>query len=174
MTTANYDRTARVVESGHVPLRALRPLSLRHPWAIVWTMTLFAVWLCGNIYFPLTTTADAIVLAGVLAFSVRRYLRCRGSFMARGSPCHCPGPRPASYKSTDGLTIAVRAFPLNIPFSYLYFSQISGYHRPPGKACGNKFVSPSSKANVTDRRHDSLPRVPAPALPDHHRHDRRV
>ena len=37
---------------------------------IVWTITLFAIWLCGDLYFPLTTTANEIVLAGVLAFSL--------------------------------------------------------------------------------------------------------
>jgi hypothetical protein len=37
---------------------------------IVWTITLFAIWLCGDLYFPLTTRANEIVLAGVLAFSL--------------------------------------------------------------------------------------------------------
>ena len=37
---------------------------------IVWTITLFAIWLCGDIYFPLTTTANEIVLTGVLSFSL--------------------------------------------------------------------------------------------------------
>ena len=36
----------------------------------VWTLTLLAVWLSGDIYYPLTSTADEIVLAGVVAFSV--------------------------------------------------------------------------------------------------------
>ena len=37
--------------------------------AIIWAITLFAVWLSGDIYFPLTITASEIVLTGVLAFS---------------------------------------------------------------------------------------------------------
>src|SRR5271170_3333081 len=37
---------------------------------IVWTITLLAVWLCGDIYFPLTTKANEIVFIGVLAFSI--------------------------------------------------------------------------------------------------------
>ena len=37
---------------------------------IVWTITLFAIWLCGDRYYPLTTPANEIVLAGVLAFSL--------------------------------------------------------------------------------------------------------
>ena len=37
---------------------------------IVWTITLFAIWLCGDVYFPLTSMANEIVLAGVLAFSL--------------------------------------------------------------------------------------------------------
>ncbi len=38
--------------------------------AVVWTITLFTIWLCGDIYYPLTTTANQIVLVGVLAFSL--------------------------------------------------------------------------------------------------------
>ena len=36
---------------------------------IVWTVTLFAIWLSGDAYFPLTTMANEIVLAGVFSFS---------------------------------------------------------------------------------------------------------
>jgi hypothetical protein len=38
--------------------------------AMVWTITLLVIWLSGDMYFPLTGVADAIVLAGVLAFSL--------------------------------------------------------------------------------------------------------
>src|SRR5258708_39777804 len=36
----------------------------------VWTGTLLILWLCGNLYFPLTMEPEAIVLTGVLAFSL--------------------------------------------------------------------------------------------------------
>ena len=48
--------------------------------AIVWTITLFAIWLCGDMYFPLTNTANEIVLAGVLAFSLGGICARRGPF----------------------------------------------------------------------------------------------
>src|ERR1700761_8257086 len=37
---------------------------------LVWTATLLAIWLCGDFYYPLTRKAHAIVLVGVLAFSL--------------------------------------------------------------------------------------------------------
>src|ERR1700689_4615838 len=46
---------------------------------IVWTVTLLAVWLCGDIYFPLTTMANKIVLPGVFSFSL-------GGFAAVAAP----------------------------------------------------------------------------------------
>src|ERR1700760_186568 len=38
--------------------------------AMVWTFTLLVIWLCGDIYYPLTTVANEIVLVGVGAFSL--------------------------------------------------------------------------------------------------------
>src|ERR1700736_6698634 len=49
--------------------------------AIVWTITLLAIWICGDNYYPLTNTANQIVLAGVLAFSV-------GGICALAAPFH--------------------------------------------------------------------------------------
>ena len=62
---------------------------------IVWTITLFAIWLCGDVYFPLTTTANEIVLAGVLSFSAGRNLRRRSSLMERAITDR--GPSHAAY-----------------------------------------------------------------------------
>ena len=45
--------------------------------AVVWTVTLLAIWLCGGIYYPLTTTASQVVLAGVFAFSLGAFARWR-------------------------------------------------------------------------------------------------
>jgi oligosaccharide repeat unit polymerase len=38
--------------------------------SLVWTVTLFTIWLCGDHYYPLTYKANAIVLTGVLCFSL--------------------------------------------------------------------------------------------------------
>jgi hypothetical protein len=90
---------------------------------IVWTITLFAVWLCGDLYYPLTTTANLIVLAGVLSFSL-------GGICAVVVPLRAG--RTLSAVSTERrtqvdrwLTIAGLLLVLNIPFSYLYFRQLS-------------------------------------------------
>ncbi len=68
--------------------------------AAVWTITLLAIWFCGDVYYPLTTTANQIVLAGVLAFSL-------GGICAVAVPvrrgAHLPrSPPGAVYRSTDG------------------------------------------------------------------------
>jgi oligosaccharide repeat unit polymerase len=90
---------------------------------IVWTTTLLAVWLCRSIYFPLTTTADAIVLTGVLAFSL-------GGIAAVAAPLW-RGRRLNAVTATRRMQIdrwlnaAVIVFVLNIPMSYLYFRQLS-------------------------------------------------
>src|SRR5277367_6827052 len=90
---------------------------------IVWTITLFAIWLCGDIYFPLTSTANEIVLAGVLAFSA-------GGICAvvvplwRGRTLTAVQAR-RRMQVDRWLTAAGILFLLNIPCSYLYFKQLS-------------------------------------------------
>jgi oligosaccharide repeat unit polymerase len=90
---------------------------------IVWTATLFAIWVCGDLYFPLTVTAYEIVLAAVLAFSL-------GGICAVLIPLW-PGRTLTAVSSRRrtqidrGLTLAGIFVLLNIPLSYLYFQQLS-------------------------------------------------
>jgi oligosaccharide repeat unit polymerase len=114
--------------------------------AMVWTVTLFALWLCGDIYFPLTTTADEIVLAGVLAFSV-------GGVCAVSAPMGRGGSLDAvtalrRVQVDQWLSAAVIVFLLNIPFSYLYFKRISATIAPRESAWRQLRIA-TSKANVS-------------------------
>src|ERR1700761_6568847 len=83
--------------------------------AIVWTITLLAIWVCGDIYYPLTNTANQIVLAGVLAFSA-------GGFCALAAPFRKLGTLDAvrtrrRMQVDRGLTAAGILLLLNIPLS---------------------------------------------------------
>ena len=139
--TASYDCIARVVESGDGPLRALRPVSSGNlgnrldPHAL-------AVWLCGDIYFPLTTTADAIVLAGVLAFSV-------GGITAVATPCAGANTRGGyatrRIQVDRWLTGAVIVLPAEYSRSLTSISSNSPKPLPPAKACGDRFASPPAR-----------------------------
>jgi oligosaccharide repeat unit polymerase len=119
---------------------------------IVWTITLFAIWLCGDLYFPLTTKADEIVLAGVLAFSL-------GGICAVVAPLW-RGRTLAAVTATRHiqvdrwLTTAVTLSLLNIPFSYLYFRQLSETIAP-RESAWRQFRIASNKANISG--HTSLP-----------------
>ena len=84
---------------------------------IVWTITLLGVWLSGDIYYPLTSTADEIVLAGVVAFSAGG-LCAVASPLWKGRPLATVPPRRR--KQVDRwLTVAGLLFLLNLPFFYL-------------------------------------------------------
>jgi oligosaccharide repeat unit polymerase len=119
---------------------------------IVWTITLFAIWFCGDLYFPLTTTANEIVLAGVLAFSL-------GGICAVVAPLW-KGPVLAAVTARRRLqvdrwlTVAVTLFVLNIPFSYLYFQKQSGTIAP-RESGWRQFRVASNQANVSG--HSALP-----------------
>jgi oligosaccharide repeat unit polymerase len=113
---------------------------------IVWTITLFAIWLCGDRYYPLTTTANEIVLAGVLSFSL-------------GGVCSVVVPlrtgRTLTAVNTERraqvdrwLNIAGLLLVLNIPFSYLYFKQLSETIAPRESAWRQIRIA-SNKANVS-------------------------
>ena len=152
--------------------------------ALVWTLTLFAIYLCGDLYFPLTVTADEIVLAGVLAFSA-------------GGVCAVAAPLWQGRTLTSvtdrrrsqidrWLTGAMIAFLLNIPLSYLYFKQLSAtiaprpvyvvasqrHHRAAGKSvaanphCGleTQHLPPGH----------ALVRIHHPAVSQHHRAHQRL
>src|ERR1700761_1261492 len=91
--------------------------------SFVWTITLFAIWLCGDIYFPLTNTANLIVLTGVLAFSF-------GGICAIAAPLW-KGRRLEDVsanrrRQVDGwLDVAGVLAVLNIPISYFFFKMLS-------------------------------------------------
>jgi oligosaccharide repeat unit polymerase len=112
----------------------------------VWTMTLLAVWLCGDIYYPLTTKADEIVLAGVVAFSV-------GGICAVISPVwksrSLATVSPRRRIQVDRwLTGAGLLFLLNIPFFYLYFKNLSATIAP-RQSLWRQIRIASSKANIS-------------------------
>ena len=69
--------------------------------AIVWTITMFAIWLCGDTYFPLTITANTIVLAGVFAFSLGGFCAVAAPAMERGKTRRRCG-RGGVCRSIDG------------------------------------------------------------------------
>jgi len=114
--------------------------------AIVWAVTLLAIWICGDIYYPLTDTANQIVLTGVFAFSV-------GGFCAMAVPCRVQGPMvavPARRRTQVDrwLTAAGILLLLNIPFSYLYYKQLSS-SLAPRESLWRQIRIASSKANIS-------------------------
>jgi oligosaccharide repeat unit polymerase len=114
-------------------------------WSL-WTMTLFTVWLCGNRYFPLTTTADDIVLAGVLAFSLGGLGAVAVPLWKAGALATVSAQR--RLQIDRWLTFAVVLFLLNIPVAYRYFKQLSSTIAP-RESMWKQIRIASSKANVT-------------------------
>jgi len=119
---------------------------------IVWTITLFAIWLCGDLYLPLTPKADEIVLAGVLAFSLGGICAVvaplwRGRTLATVTEMR-------HLQVDRWLTAAATLAVLNIPFSYLYFKQLSETLAP-RESAWRQFRIASSKANISG--HTDLP-----------------
>jgi oligosaccharide repeat unit polymerase len=119
---------------------------------IVWTITLLAIWLCGDLYFPLTTKANEIVLAGVLAFSL-------GGICAVVAPIR-KGRTLAAVTAMRHIQLdrwlntAVTLSVLNIPFSYLYFKQLSETVAA-RESAWRQFRIASNKANISG--HTALP-----------------
>ncbi len=113
---------------------------------IVWTITLFAIWLCGNMYYPLTITAYEIVLAGVLAFSL-------GGICAvvvplwRGRTLTAVSAR-RRLQVDRWLTVAGILSLLNIPVSYLYFKELSDTIAPRESGWRQIRIA-ASKANIS-------------------------
>ena len=112
----------------------------------IWSMTLLAVWLCGDIYYPLTSTADEIVLAGVVAFSL-------GGICAVVSPLAkwrslTTVPTRRRMQVDRWLTAAGFLFLLNIPFFYLYFKRLSATIAP-RQSLWRQIRIASSKANIS-------------------------
>jgi oligosaccharide repeat unit polymerase len=114
--------------------------------AIIWAVTLLAIWMCGDIYYPLTSTANQIVLAGVFAFSA-------GGFCAMAVPCRVQGPLDAvrARRRTQvdrWLSAAGIVLLLNIPFSYLYYRQLSS-SLAPRESLWRQIRIATSKANIS-------------------------
>lgn len=96
--------------------------------AVVWTVTLLAIKLCGTLYYPLTGKADEIVLVGVLAFSL-------------GGVCAVAVPvlgghtletvSPGRRRQIDRwLSWAGILFVLNCGLFYVYFKELSATIAP--------------------------------------------
>src|SRR6202453_3035782 len=128
---------------------------------IVWTITLFAIWLCGDLYFPLTTRADEIVLAGVLAFSLGGI--CAVIVPLRSGRTLAAVSAKRRTQVDRWLTIAGLLSLLNIPFSYLYFKQLSETIAP-RESLWRQIRIATSKANVSGHNTLSLESFILPLL----------
>jgi oligosaccharide repeat unit polymerase len=129
--------------------------------AVVWTATMLAILLCGNLYFPLTRTANEIVLAGILAFSA-------------GGVCAVAAPLWRGRTVGDitlrrrrqvdrWLNIAAILALLNIPVSYLYFKQLSETIAP-RESTWRQIRIAASKTNVSGQSALSIESVILPFL----------
>jgi oligosaccharide repeat unit polymerase len=114
--------------------------------AIVWTITLLTIWLCGDIYYPLTNTANQIVLAGVVAFSIGGLCALAAPFRLRRT---LDAVRPRRRMQIDRwLSASVILLLLNIPFSYLYYTQVSATIAP-RESLWKQIRIATSKANIS-------------------------
>jgi oligosaccharide repeat unit polymerase len=114
--------------------------------ASIWTVTLAAIWLCGDLYYPLTLAAHEIVFVGVLAFSL-------GGLGAGAVPllqsAHLDAVSPRRHRQIDHwLTVALTLFVLNIPVSVLYFRSLSDTIAPRASMWRQIRIA-SSKANIS-------------------------
>jgi oligosaccharide repeat unit polymerase len=114
--------------------------------AAVWTITLLAIWLCGDVYYPLTTTANRIVLAGVLAFSLGGI--CAVAVPLRRGRTLTQVSARRRMQVDRWLTIAGICFLLNIPFSYFYFRQLSTTIAP-RESLWRQIRIAANKANIS-------------------------
>jgi len=128
---------------------------------IVWTITLFTIWLCGDVYFPLTTTANEIVLTGVLAFSLGGI--CAVIVPLRGGQTLTAVSAKRRNQVDRWLTIAGGLLLLNIPFSYLYFKQLIQTIAP-RESLWRQIRIAGNKANVSGQNAFSLESFILPLL----------
>jgi oligosaccharide repeat unit polymerase len=113
---------------------------------IVWTITLFAIWLCGDLYFPLTTRANEIVLVGVLAFSLGGICAVAAPLW-RGRKLDTVSAMRRS-QVDRWLSVATVIFVVNLPLSYLYFKQLSE-NIAPRESAWRQIRIAASKANIS-------------------------
>jgi oligosaccharide repeat unit polymerase len=128
---------------------------------MVWTITLFAIWLCGDLYFPLTTRANEIVLTGVLAFSLGGI--CAVIVPLRRGRTLTAVSAKRRTQVDRWLTIAGLLLLVNIPFSYLYFKQLSETIAP-RESMWRQIRIASNKANVSGHTALSLESFILPLL----------
>jgi oligosaccharide repeat unit polymerase len=129
--------------------------------SIVWTATLLALWLCGDLYFPVTLTAQVIVLTGVLAFSFGGILAVAAP-LRRGMRLNDISPRRKRQVS-QWLDLAAILAILNIPLAYLHF-QIVGQSIAPRESVWRQIRIATSKANISGQTSLSLESVILPFL----------
>jgi oligosaccharide repeat unit polymerase len=114
--------------------------------SVVWTLTLLAIWFSGDLYYPLTTKADEIVLAGVLAFSLGGLCAVVAPlFNGRSLSTVSPLRR---IQIDRWLTAAGLFFLLNIPPFYLYFKQLSATIAP-RESLWRQIRIAANKANIS-------------------------
>ncbi|HTZ60739.1 MAG TPA: O-antigen polymerase [Acidobacteriaceae bacterium] len=129
--------------------------------AIVWTTTLTAILLCGDVYFPLTNTANLIVFTGVLSFSFGGI--CAVAAPLRRGRTMSSVPTARRLQVDRWLNVAgILAF-LNIPISYLYFMELSETI-PPRESGWRQIRIATSKANISGHNPLSIESVLLPVL----------
>jgi oligosaccharide repeat unit polymerase len=129
--------------------------------AVVWTITLFAIYLCGDLYFPLTNTANEIVLTAVLAFSAGGICAVAAPLW-QGRTLTSVTDRRRS-QIDRWLTAAMIAFLLNIPLSYLYFKELSSTIAP-RESLWRQIRIASSKLNISPQGTLSVESIILPFL----------
>jgi oligosaccharide repeat unit polymerase len=96
--------------------------------ALVWTATMLAIWLCGDLYYPLTAKADEIVLVGVLAFSMGGV--CAVAVPVRAGQTLEAVSAMRRRQIDRWLSVAGILFVLNIALFYAYFQELSATISP--------------------------------------------
>ena len=114
--------------------------------ATVWAVTISAIWLCGDLYFPLTSTALDIVLVGVFAFSVGSLLAVHAPVRVRQTISGASAFRRSQIDRY--LNWAVVLMVLNLPFFFLYLKSLSGSIAP-RESMWKQVRIASNKANVS-------------------------
>jgi oligosaccharide repeat unit polymerase len=129
--------------------------------SIVWTLTLLAILLCGDFYFPLTATTNVIVLTGVVAFSLGGMLAVAAPLW-KGRKLHEISARRRR-QVDQWLDVAGILAVLNIPISYLHFKILSETIAP-RESLWRQIRIASSKANISGQTPLSMETVILPFL----------
>lgn len=133
------------------------PVSL----GLVWAATLFAVWLCGDLYFPITSKTNEIVLTGVLAFSLGGICAVAAPVW-RGNILNAVTARRRN-QVDRGLSAAGIILLLNIPLSYEYFRQL-GDTIAPRESAWRQIRIAANKANISGQSSISIESLILPFL----------